>query len=140
MHPCEHCFYCRTQYEVLTLNESIATKVVCFFRLLKCLRSLYGKQCGPRSGAVCSGSTSFASLLNLSVILAIICSRRLQQTTFSDAFFLGALRVKVYTTVTISHILSCAKHGFSRRHFLLASVALARLDISYESSGSRRFT
>ena len=25
---------------------------------------------------------------------AIICSRRLQQTTFSDAFFLGALRVK----------------------------------------------
>ena len=24
---------------------------------------------------------------------AIICSRRLQQTTFSDAFFLGALRV-----------------------------------------------
>ena len=26
---------------------------------------------------------------------AIICSRRLQQTTFSDAFFLCALRVKV---------------------------------------------
>ena len=33
----------------LTLNAPIATKVVCFFRLLKCLRSLYGKQCGPRS-------------------------------------------------------------------------------------------
>ena len=42
-------------------------------------------------GAVCSGSTLFASILNLSVRLAIICSRRLQQTTFSDAF-LGALR------------------------------------------------
>ena len=27
----------------------IATKVVCFSRLLKCLRSLCGKQCGPRS-------------------------------------------------------------------------------------------
>ena len=27
----------------------IATKVVCFSRLLKCLRSLYGKQCEPRS-------------------------------------------------------------------------------------------
>ena len=34
---------------VLTLNEPIATKVVCFSHLLKCLRSLYGKQCGPRS-------------------------------------------------------------------------------------------
>ena len=33
----------------LALNAPIATKVVCFFRLLKCLRSLYGKQCGPRS-------------------------------------------------------------------------------------------
>ena len=39
--------------------------------------------------AVCSGSTMFASILNLSVI--IICSRRLQQKTFSDAFFLGGL-------------------------------------------------
>ena len=34
---------------ILTLNAPIATKVVCFSRLLKCLRSLYGKQCGPRS-------------------------------------------------------------------------------------------
>ena len=33
----------------LTLNAPISTKVVCFSRLLKCLRSLYGKQCGPRS-------------------------------------------------------------------------------------------
>ena len=32
-----------------TLNAPIATKVVCFSRPLKCLRSLYGKQCGPRS-------------------------------------------------------------------------------------------
>ena len=29
----------------LTLNAPMATKVVCFSRLLKCLRSLYGKQC-----------------------------------------------------------------------------------------------
>ena len=34
-------------------------------------------------GAVCSGSTLFASILNLSVILG----NYLQQTTFSDAFF-----------------------------------------------------
>ena len=33
----------------LTLNVPIATKVVCFSRLLICLRNLYGKQCGPRS-------------------------------------------------------------------------------------------
>ena len=33
----------------LTLKAPIATKVVCFSCLLKCLRSLYGKQCGPRS-------------------------------------------------------------------------------------------
>ena len=37
-------------------------------------------------GVVCSGSTLFASILNLLVML-IICSRRLQQTTFSDTFF-----------------------------------------------------
>ena len=47
--------------------------------------------------AVCSESTLFASILNSSEMLGnlFICSRRLQQTTFSDAFFfLGALRVK----------------------------------------------
>ena len=38
-------------------------------------------------GAVCSGSTLFASILNSSVMLGNFCSRRLQQTTFSDAFF-----------------------------------------------------
>ena len=45
-------------------------------------------------GAVCSGSMLFASLLNLSIMLG----NYLQQTTsaddISDAFFLGALRVK----------------------------------------------
>ena len=38
-------------------------------------------------GAVCSGSTLFAPILNWSVMFAIICSRQLQQTTFSDAIF-----------------------------------------------------
>ena len=33
----------------LTLKTPITTKLVCFIRLLKCLRSLYGKKCGPRS-------------------------------------------------------------------------------------------
>ena len=44
------------QAKGLILNAPITTKVVCFSRLLKCLRSFYGKQCGPRSDwvqAVC---------------------------------------------------------------------------------------
>ena len=44
----------------------------------------------PPIGAVCTGSTLFASILNSSVNL----SNYLQQTIFSDAFFLGALRIK----------------------------------------------
>ena len=47
-------------------------------------------------GAVCSWSTLFASILNLSVMLGNFCSRRLQQTAFSDAFFIGALRVNTF--------------------------------------------
>ena len=82
------------------LNKApIATNVVCFSRLLKCLRSLYGKQCGPRSDcsngsnlylvhAVCFMPNSSAMLGNC-----------LQQTISVDdifrcIFFLGALRVK----------------------------------------------
>ena len=47
------------------------------------------------TGAVCSGSTLFASILNLSVMLG----NYLQQTTLADNiflmhFFLGTLRVK----------------------------------------------
>ena len=71
----------------LTLNVPIATIVVCFSRLLKCLRSLFGKQCGPRSDCC------LLRYLIRRWCKAIICSRRLWQTTFSDAFLLGALRV-----------------------------------------------
>ena len=47
-------------------------------------------------GAVCSGSTLFASILNLSVMLG----NYLQQTTSADdifrcIFFLGSLRVNI---------------------------------------------
>ena len=83
----------------LTLNAPITTKVVCFSLLLKCLRSLYGKQCGPRSD--CSYMTSLfwvhtvCSILNSSVMLG----HYLQQTTSADdifrcIFFLDALRAK----------------------------------------------
>ena len=83
-----HCFY--MDWPIiwpLTLKAPIATKVVCFSGLLKCLRSLYGKQCGPRSdcsiGAVCSGSTLFASILNMSVMQG----KYLQQTSSADDIF-----------------------------------------------------
>ena len=51
-------------------------------------------------GAVCSGSTLFAYILNSSVILG----NYLQQTTSADDifqihFFLGALRVKLYVNL-----------------------------------------
>ena len=42
-------------------------------------------------GAVCSGATLFASILNSSVMLG----NYLHQTTFSDAFSLGTLRVRI---------------------------------------------
>ena len=54
-------------------------------------------------GAVCSGSTLFASILNLSVMLGNF----LHQTTSADdifrcIFFLGALRVSSYEELLIS--------------------------------------
>ena len=36
-------------WNIYTSTAWYVLKVVCFSRLLKCLRSLYGKQCGPRS-------------------------------------------------------------------------------------------
>ena len=68
--------------DTLTLNAPIATKVVCFSRLLKCLRSLYGKKCGP-IGAVCSGRTLFASIFNSLIMLG----NYLQQMTSADDIF-----------------------------------------------------
>ena len=50
-------------------------------------------------GAVCSGSTLFASMLNSSVMLG----NYLQQTTFQMHFFLGALRVKNNLQFTKDH-------------------------------------
>ena len=52
-------------------------------------------------GAVCSGSTLFASILNLSVKLGNF----LQQTTFSDAFFSNQS-----AAVILSKYLTCHLH------------------------------
>ena len=77
--PTEETFW----IHVLTCNAQITTKVVCFSRLLKCFRGLTCKQCGTRSGAVCFGSTLFASILNSSVMLGNYS----QQTTSADDIF-----------------------------------------------------
>ena len=55
------------------------------------------------SDTVSSGSTLFASILNSSVMLGNYLHRRLQQTTFSDAFFLGPLRVNPYIYTIFLH-------------------------------------
>ena len=57
-------------------------------------------------GAVCSGSTLFASILNSSVMLG----NYLQQTTSADdifrcIFFLGVLRVNIYLVADLSFTL-----------------------------------
>ena len=78
------------QVSLLTLNAPIATKVVCYSGLLNSLRSLYGPnnvdpdqtQTAP-IGAVCSGSTLFASILNLLVMV----DNYLQQTTSAADIF-----------------------------------------------------
>ena len=89
----------------LILNAQIATKVVCFSHLLKCLRTSMANSVDPDQtapiGAVCSGSTLFASLLNSSVMLG----NYLQQTTSVDdiftCIFFGALRVKFHLATPV---------------------------------------
>ena len=75
----------------LTLNAPIARKAANFSRLLKCLRSFYGKQCGPKSDcpyrAVCSESTLFASILNSSVLLGNYLQQKTSADDILDAFF-----------------------------------------------------
>ena len=62
----------------LTLNAPIATKFVCFPRLLKCEEASLANSVDPVQTA-----TLFASLLNLSVMLG----NYLQQTTSGDDIF-----------------------------------------------------
>ena len=71
---------------VLTLKAPMATKVVCFFLSAEMFKkplwqTMYvdPDQTAP-IGEVCSGSTLFASILNLSIMLG----NYLQQTTSAD--------------------------------------------------------
>ena len=86
----------------LTLNAPITTKVVCFSLLLKCLKSLYGKQCGPRSDCSYRSSLFWVHAVCFYTYFVIILGNYLRQTTSADDIFrcisfLGALRVNVIT-------------------------------------------
>ena len=83
-----------TELHILTLKAPIATKVVCLSCLLKCLRNLYDKQCGPRLDWEQSdlGPSCLLLYLNSSVMLDNHCSRRLQQTAFFRFIFSWRLK------------------------------------------------
>ena len=72
---------------LLTLNTPIATKVVCFSRLLKCLRSLYGKQCGPRSDCSNRSGLFWVHAVCFYTQSSVMLGNYLQQTTSADDIF-----------------------------------------------------
>ena len=72
---------------LLTLNAPITTKAVCFFHLLKCLRSLYGKQCGPRSDCSYRSSLFLDHAVCFYTYSSVMLGNYLQQTTSGDDIF-----------------------------------------------------
>ena len=54
-------------------------------------------------GAVCSGSTLFASILNSSVMLGNYLQRTTSADTIFRCIFLGSLRVKMLVIKTVIH-------------------------------------
>ena len=81
---------------MFTLNAPIATKFVCFSRLLKCLGSIYVKQCGPRSD--CSYRSSLfwvhavsSYTLLVSNVRQLFAADDFSRRHFQMHFFLGAV-------------------------------------------------
>ena len=99
------CFYLQE-----TLKAPIATKVVCFSRLLKCLRSLYDKQCGTRSDSSYRSSLFWVHAVCfytkfVSNVRQLFAADDFSRGHFQMHFFLGSLRVnnhKHSVSVTIS--------------------------------------
>ena len=86
-------------YFLFNPNARIASKVVCFTRLLKCLRSLYGKQCGPRSDCSYRSSLFWVHVVCLyalffSNVRQLFAADDFSRRHFRCIYFLGALRVK----------------------------------------------
>ena len=86
-------------------------QVVCFSRLLKCLEASMANSVDPSRLLLWEQSGLGPRCLLLYLIhrkcKSIICSRRLQQTTFSVTFFLGALRVKLTACGVICKHICC---------------------------------
>ena len=91
---------------MLTLKAPIATKVVCFSCLLKCLRSFYDKQCGPRSDCSYREQSDLGpncllqNLQFVSNVRQLFAAEDFSIRHFSDAFFLGALGVNSFGMVS----------------------------------------
>ena len=84
---------------LLTLNAQVTTKIVCFSRQLKCLRSLCGKQCGPRSDCSYRSSLFWVHAVGFytyfaSKVRQLFAADNFSRQHFQMHFFLGALRVK----------------------------------------------
>ena len=82
----------------LRVNAPIATKVVCFSRLLKYLRSLYGEQCGPRSDCSYRSSLFWVHAvcfytLFVSNVRQLFAADNFSRRRFQMGFFLDPLRV-----------------------------------------------
>ena len=76
---------CKTR--TLTLNAPIATKVVCFSRLLKCLRSIYDKQCEPRSDCSYRSRLFWVHTVCFYTSSSVMLGNYLQQMTSADDIF-----------------------------------------------------
>ena len=73
--------------KMLALKIPITTKVVCFSRLPKCFRNIYGKQSGPRLDCSFRSSLFWVNAVCFytqvyQIFWAIICSRRLLHMHF----------------------------------------------------------
>ena len=84
----------------LTLKAPITTKIVCFSRLLKCLRSLCGKQCGPRSDCSYRSSLFWVHAVCfythfVSKVRQLFAADDFSRRHFQMHFFHGALRVNI---------------------------------------------
>ena len=108
-------------------------KVVCFSRLLKCLRSLYANSVDPDQtapiGAVWSGSTLIACILDSSLMLG----NYLQQTTSADNIFkcifvLALLGLIMVHPFSYTYFLQCTSVFNCRHAPLLMTLILCILE------------
>ena len=71
----------------LTLKAPIATKVVCLSRLPKCLRSIYGRKCGPRPDCSYRSSLFWVNAVSSILDSSVMLGNFMKQTTSADDIF-----------------------------------------------------